>query len=181
MGKGFFDIPEPKTFAKQVSFLHCTDALQKEKHRKKLFSDNVIFLNSAAALLTDLDTPFLEQKDFENYKNYISSNRPEIKDRIKTLEYIRDNREKWFEDGSIQIKLKNIAALGAYLRQDKSRLLARSAEYLNLDLDVNYAVKQVITNPNFNMNDVNNPVRIAWDNLKKRLDKVFQPQDLFAR
>ncbi|MBR5226627.1 MAG: hypothetical protein IKV69_00975, partial [Clostridia bacterium] len=114
MGKGFFNIAKP-SYIKTVSFGVCKDANERELKRKQFISDNAVFLNSALALVTDRDKPFLYEQDLKNFLSYMQSKRPEVQDRIETLSYIRENRNDWFKDGSYKEKKNNIITIFEYL------------------------------------------------------------------
>ena len=77
MGRGFFNSSKPK-YIKTVSFVGCKDANEKELKRKQLISDNAVFLNSALALVTDRDRPFLEDEDYKAFLKYMQSKRMEF-------------------------------------------------------------------------------------------------------
>lgn len=177
MGKGFFSSLKP-LYIKNVSFAGCKNVDEKEFLRKQMISDNAVFLNSALALVTDRDKPFLYEKDLKDFLNYMQNKRPEVQDRIQTLAYIRENRNTWFKDGSYKQKKQNIITIFEYLL-DNEIMFERSAECLNQEPDVNLAVKQALSIPNFSMYDAQNPAKIAWDKLSERTQQVFQPQDLY--
>lgn len=179
MGKGFFD-SQPETYTKDVSFAHCKTKLDIERQRIQLFNDNVIFLNCVVALLTDRDQPFLEDEDYYAFLNYVNSTRPEIQDRVNTLKYIRDNRNDWFDDGSVKLKKHNVLSVGDYLRKN-SLILERATECLNKNPDVNLAVREALKAQNFDMSNPANPVRKAWDKLYKDTQKLHKPQNLYAQ
>ena len=177
MGKGFFNVSKPR-YIKTVSFVGCKDANEKELKRKQLISDNAIFLNSALALVTDRDRPFLEDEDYRTFLKYMQIKRPEVQDRIATLSYIRENRNAWFADGSYQEKKKGIITIFEYLL-DNEIMFERSAECLNQEPDINLAVKKALTEAKFSLHDEANPVKIAWDSLSEKTQKAFKPQDLY--
>lgn len=177
MGKGFFNVSKPR-YIKTVSFVGCKDANEKELKRKQLISDNAIFLNSALALVTDRDRPFLEDEDYTTFLKYMQIKRPEVQDRIATLSYIRENRNAWFADGSYQEKKKGIITIFEYLL-DNEIMFERSAECLNQEPDINLAVKKALTEAKFSLHDEANPVKIAWDSLSEKTQKAFKPQDLY--
>lgn len=177
MGKGFFNASKPK-YIKTVSFVACKDANEKELKRKQLISDNAVFLNSALALVTDRDKPFLYEKDLKDFLSYMQSKRPEVQERIETLSFIRENRNAWFADGSYKEKKNNIITIFEYLL-DNEIMFERSAECLNQEPDINIAVKKALTVPNFSLHDDANPVKLAWDSLSEKTQKVFKPQDLY--
>ena len=177
MGKGFFD-DQPETYTKDVSFAHCKTKLDIERQRIQFFNDNVIFLNCVVALLTDRDHPFLEDEDYYAFLQYINSTRPEIQDKVKTLKYIRDNRDTWFEDNSIKRRRQNVYAVGNYLKKNPL-ILERATECLKKNPDVNLAVREALKSQNFDMENPLNPVRKAWDKLYKQTQKVHKPQDLY--
>lgn len=179
MGKGFFD-SQPETYTKDVSFAHCKTKLDVERQRIQLFNDNVIFLNCVVALLTDRKNAFLRQEDKDAYENFINSTRPEVQDKVKTLKYIENNLDKWFEDGSIKRRRHNVYVLGNYLRKD-SFILEYAPEYLNKNPDVNLAVREALKSQNFDMSNPANPVRKAWDKLYKDTQKLHKPQNLYAQ
>ena len=177
MGKGFFNIAKP-SYIKTVSFGVCKDANERELKRKQFISDNAVFLNSALALVTDRDKPFLYEQDLKNFLNYMQSKRPEVQDRIQTLSYIRENRNDWFADGSYQEKKNNIITIFEYLL-DNEIMFERSAECLNQEPDINLAVKKAITLPSFSLHEETNPAKLAWDKLSQKTQEVFKPQDLY--
>ena len=177
MGRGFFNSTKPK-YIKTVSFVGCKDTNEKELKRKQLISDNAVFLNSALALVTDRDRPFLEEEDYKAFLKYMQSKRPEVQDRIATLSYIRENRNAWFADGSYKEKKDSIITIFMYLL-DNEIMFERSAECLNQEPDINIAVKKALTESNFSFKDEANPVKLEWDVLSEKTQKVFKPQDLY--
>ena len=166
-------------FTKPVSFINCESAQEREDYSIQLYNDNVIFLQSALALLTDQERPFLQERDQYNYWRFINSTRPEIQDRVKTLKFICDNRDAWFKNGTVNFMRQNVIDLFVYVRENDI-LLDRGGEYLHKDIDLNFAVQKSILEPNFDFNNPQNPVRKSWDGLAKDLHKIQKSKDLFA-
>lgn len=153
---------------------------EREIQRITFVNDNYIFLNSCWALLRDLDKPFVTNDALQQFLDFLSSKRPELKDRANTLRYIRDNRAKWFKDGSLNSKVNALRSIFEYVDSNEV-LLERGPEYLGEDVNLNYAVNRALADPNFSLKNPQNPIRTSWDNMAVRLKKVFQPQNLYER
>lgn len=197
MGKGFYkttnqapaNIKKPapaylqptanQTFTKPVSFAHCQTVEEKENYRIQLYNDNVIFLQSVLALLTDHDRPFLHEADLNKFLRFVNSKRPEIQDRVATLKYIRDNRAAWFANGTAGFMKANMIVLFEYIKNNDI-LIDRASEYLGQDIDLNFAVQKSILEPNFDFKSPQNPVRKSWDGIIRQLRQIHKPQDLYA-
>lgn len=197
MGKGFYNSTNQKPaniarpvaqylnptskadFTRNVSFANCTSHQEKENYRIQLYNDNVIFLQSALALLTDQERPFLQEHDYHNFWRFINSDRPEIQDRVKTLKFIRDNRDAWFKNGSVNFMKSNVIDLFEYIAQNDI-LLDRAGECFGVDIDINFAVQKSLLEPNFDFPNPQNPVRKSWDCLAKRLHQINKQKEIFA-
>ena len=197
MGKGFYNrtnqrpanIARPAAmylqpsssadFTKPVSFDWCETPEEKANYCTQLYNDNVIFLHSALVLLTEPGESFLQSAYYGKYNRFISSTRPEIQDRVKTLKFIRDNRDAWFKNGTVNFMRANVVDLFIYAR-DNDILLDSASTYLHKDIDLNFAVQKAILEPNFDFNNPQNPVRKSWDGMAKRLRQIHKPQDLYA-
>lgn len=165
------------SYIKHVSFADCKDNKSREQKRKQLVSDNAVFLNSVLGLLTDLKTPFLDERDSKNCENFEKSKRPELQDRIQTLSYIRNNREVWFKDGSYKEKKQNVITIFEYLL-DNEEMFERSSICCKQEPDINLAVREALTKENFLLNDAKNPARIAWDALSAKTKSFSELKNL---
>lgn len=194
MGKGFYSSTNQKPaniarpaaqylkptssadFTKPVSFDWQLSYQEKVNICTQLYNDNVIFLQSALALLTDQECPFLNERDLHNYNRFITSDRPEIQDRVKTLKFIRDNRDAWFKNRTVNFMRASVIDLFIFVR-DNDILMDRGALHLGKDIDLNFAVQKAILEPNFDFDNPKNPVRKSWEGMAKQLREIQKQRD----
>lgn len=150
----------------KLNFTHLPPK-EKEQALIQNNNDNIIFLNSVVSLLSDKNNPFHSDKVAENnYINFITSNRPELKSKINTLLFIKNNINTLLTKENLQ-KLYNIQDLVNYLMQH-SELIEKMPAKLDCEIDLNYAVEQSLKSNDFSLKNPENPVRICWDNLSRK-------------
>ena len=167
------------TFCRSLN-LQNVPASKRSEIITQSINDNIVFLNSAISLLSGQKQSFATKADYENYVQMISSSRPELQQRIATLNFISYNKDVLLTKEYLP-RLYNIQSLVNYVMKN-SDLLEKTPTVLGIELDLNYAMMQAIRSDEFSLDNPENPVRICWDNvLIKTNEKPRNASNDFAK
>lgn len=153
-----------KNYTLPVDFSNYNNQSAIDTACTNLFNDNIVFMNSVTGLLRDAEAPFKDKpEDEERFNIFIKSARPELKNRIETLKYIQANRSKFFNIENT-LKRENVWSIMKYISQNTDDLLYKLPKYLKQDIDLDYAIREAITNDDFSFYK-DNLVKQNWDKL----------------
>lgn len=152
------------------------DSADKYSYCLKAFQYNNRYISFISCLLMDADRPFLEEKARLLYIDFKKIDDPELQRRISTLMFIENNRKN-FESPEGGKTIMRVLEVIQYV-VDNYDIIKKTPQVMEIDIDIDYAVRQALSNPEFHFSDPKNKVRKFWEKTLKTTLENYKVQEL---
>lgn len=161
---------EPKLAETEIKFFDLsktfngTIPITETVEKNELTKSDMRYLSLVSCFVNNRQDPFVDEKTYKKYVDFMNSKAPKDQNKIETLAFLRDN------DLPLATR-ENIMNIISYISKNFD-LIERLPHRMNLELNLDGAIRKTINNADFIFNDVNNPFKEVWEKIRIKYEKL---------